>query len=138
MNSHRPSQVIPLTSPVNTGKDSCRTDTLLIGWSLQGKSALKFMHIKSCVLFNKLGTVVLYLGVVVIGKKTPQLKISKVKWYNNNTSLNFLHIFLFFSIHLHNLPNYTTFSYFESKFLSRNIWTEYQFWGKNDWIWAYP
>ena len=52
---------------------------LLLGWSLQGKSALNFMHIKSCVSFTKLGTVLLYLGAVVIGKKTPQLKISRVK-----------------------------------------------------------
>ena len=50
-----------------------------LGWCLQGKSALNFMHIKSCVSFTELGTVVLYLGVVVIGKNTPPLKISRVK-----------------------------------------------------------
>ena len=110
----------------------------LVGWCLQGKSALNFMHIKSCVWFTELGTVVLYLGVVVIGKNTPPLKISRVKWQNNNTFFNFSHFFLFFSIHLHNLPNYTIFSYPDSKFLSGNMCTEYQFRGKNDWIWVYP
>jgi len=37
------------------------------------------MDIKSCVSFTELGTVVLYLGDFVIGKNTPQLKISRVK-----------------------------------------------------------
>ena len=112
--------------------------TWAIGWSLQGKSALNFMHIKSCVWFTELGTVVLYLGVIVIGKKTPRLKISRVKWQNNNTFFKFFTFFPFFSIHLHNLPNCTRFSYLDSKCPSRNMCTEYQFRGKNDWIWVYP
>ena len=109
-----------------------------LGWSLQGKTALYFMDIKSCVSFTELRTLVLYLGVFVIGKNTPQSKISRVKWWNNITLFNFSHFFLFFSIHLHNLPNYTIFSYPDSKFLSGNMCTEYQFRGKNDWIWVYP
>ena len=109
-----------------------------LGCSLQGINALYFMDIKSCVSFTELGTVVLYLGVFVIGKNTPQLKISRVKWWNNIMFFNFSHFFLFFSIHLHNLPNYTIFSYLHSKFPSRNMCTEYQFRGKNDWIWVYP
>ena len=47
--------------------------------------------------------------------------MSRGKWWNNITFFNFSHFFLFFSIHLHNLPNYTMFSYLDSKFLSRNI-----------------
>lgn len=50
-----------------------------LGWSLQGKTALYFMDIKSCVSFTELRTLVLYLGVFVIGKNTPQSKISRVK-----------------------------------------------------------
>ena len=110
----------------------------VLGWSLQGINALYFMDIKSCVSFTELRTLVLYLGVFVIGKNTPQSKISRVKWWNNITLFNFSHFFLFLSIHVHNLPNYTRFSYLDSKFPSRNMCTEYQFRGKNDWIWVYP
>ena len=109
-----------------------------VGCSLQGINALYLMGIKSCVSFTKLGTVLLYLGNFVIGKNTPRLKISRVKWWNNNIFFNFSHFFLFYPIHLHNLLNYTIFSYLEYKLSYRNIWTEYQFRGKNDWIWVYP
>ena len=50
-----------------------------VGCCLQGKNASYLMHIKSCVSFTELRTVVLYLGGFVIGKNTPQLKISWVK-----------------------------------------------------------
>ena len=69
-----------------------------IGCSLQGINALYLMDIKFCVSFTELGTVVLFLGDFVMGKNTPQLKISRVKWQNNITFFDFS---IFFSFFLH-------------------------------------
>ena len=63
----------------NNYRNNYNTGRLTLGCSLQGINGLYFKGIKSCVSFTELGTVVLYLGDFVIGKNTPQLKISRVK-----------------------------------------------------------
>ena len=103
----------------------------LVRCSLQGINALCLMDIKSCISFTKLGTVVLNLGFFVMGKNTPQLKFSWVKWWNNITSSNFSYFF-FFSTSIFIIY------WFIQYFPSRNVCTEFQFRGKNYWIWVYP